>query len=179
MTIDNAVRISGWMQPAELLWLAEQAARHLLIAEIGSWKGRSTRALADNTRGRVYAVDTWCGSNDDHAMLETVRVNPEGWLLEEFKTNLQGCNNVHVVQMESCKAAGLLRDMRFDMIFIDAAHDYESVKTDILAWRPLLASGGLLCGHDYGCAAIPGVTQAVNELLPHPKLAADSIWYGE
>jgi hypothetical protein len=48
-------------------------------------------------------------------------------------------------------------------VYIDAEHDYESVKADIAAWWPFLMSGGILAGHDYDKAVLPGVVQAVDE----------------
>jgi hypothetical protein len=83
---------------------------------------------------------------------------------------------VQPLRMSTVDGAQFLRErgVKLDMIFIDAAHDYESVKADILAWRPLLVPSGLLCGHDYWHQ---GVAQAVRELLPtHVKTGAGSIW---
>lgn len=47
-------------------------------------------------------------------------------------------------------------------VYIDAAHDYESVAADIAAWWPRVLDGGILAGHDYD-ATHPGVVQAVDE----------------
>lgn len=170
MNILMAQNTPGWMHDPELMWLAGQAATHKCIVEIGSWMGRSTRAMADNLTpgGVIYAVDTW---TEDYA---EVRDKPKEWLFNEFKRNTAGLSNIIPVQMKSVDAAKFLKSTKFDMVFIDANHEYEFVKDDILAWRPLLEEGGMFCGHDYGVA--PGVTQAVNELVKNPTLACISIW---
>ena len=36
-----------------------------------------------------------------------------------------------------------------DFCFIDSAHDYETVKNDIIYWLPKIKNGGILAGHDY------------------------------
>ena len=60
ISLRRAKKISGWISGPELLWLAQQAQYHSVIIEIGSWKGRSTRALGDYTPGidGDYAFDS-------------------------------------------------------------------------------------------------------------------------
>ncbi|OEU68393.1 MAG: hypothetical protein BBJ57_02185 [Desulfobacterales bacterium PC51MH44] len=48
----------------------------------------------------------------------------------------------------------------FDFVFIDADHNYEGVKRDILAWKSKIKQGGFLMGHD---ANLPSVAKAVKE----------------
>ena len=169
MNIENALEIArkfGDFEDREGLgWLATAASQHRLIAEVGSCVGRTARAMADNTTGEVYCIDTWEGTASEADFMEQIRNHPPGWLRQSFDENVRGLANVHPVQASSQSAAEFLKEMCFDMIFIDADHSYESVKADILAWRPLLAEGGLLCGHDYH-PSFPGVIQAVNELIP-------------
>jgi len=55
--------------------------------------------------------------------------------------------------------------------FIDAAHDYDSVKKDLVAWQPKLKAAGLLAGHD---AQHAEVMRAVNETFPANNLGC--IW---
>ena len=183
--ITRAIKIFGWMSPSELFWLGEQAHKHRKIVEVGSFHGRSTRALADNTDGIVEAVDTWEGSPEHKGMPETEN------MIEKFLVNLDDLlsEKVKVIKSESLNAAELFarNEARVDMVFLDAMHDYESVKADILAWKPLLAPGGLLCGHDFG--DVPnenvkadgewGVTRAVQELLPGFQRGPGSLWYVE
>jgi predicted O-methyltransferase YrrM len=167
MNINRALSIDGNSLPAEeLIWLAEHARRHNRIVEIGSNRGRSAAALSDNTDGQVIAVDIW----------KDIKT------FEVFQDNM--APNVTFYRMPSLTAANLFvsAGRTFDMIFIDAMHDYENVKADILAWRPLLVAGGLLCGHDYGRESVVGggqydVTRVVDELFPlHKVEVTGSIW---
>ena len=59
-------------------------------------------------------------------------------------------------------AAATYPDQSLDFVFLDADHDYESVKADIAAWLPKVKPGGILAGHDYMCGW-PGVDRAVAE----------------
>lgn len=160
--IERALTISGYMSHKELSWLAGQAGGRKRIAEIGSWMGRSTRAMAENTTGIVYAVDTWLGSPE---LMAELKDKPSDWLFNQFRANTKDLLNIRVYPMPSIDAAHLFKatGVLFDMIFIDGAHDFDSARADILAWRPLLAEHGLFCGHDY---LFPTVAMAVDELVP-------------
>ncbi len=166
--IIKAGRIHGFMSSIDLSWLAQQGSTRSNIVEIGSWHGRSTRAIADNTRGNVTAVDWWEGSPE----LKALKADHHA----QFLSNMAGLDNVYDCQAKSVEAAALMAEAgeKFDMIFIDADHSYEEAKADILAWKPLLAEGGLLCGHDWHHGP---VKQAVREVLGEPKTSGDDIWY--
>jgi predicted O-methyltransferase YrrM len=181
VNIEKALSVTGWMSPLELEWLAEQA-QHGIVVEIGSWCGRTTRAMADNKiDGIIYAVDTWEGSEENQEFLKD---KPPGFLFNQFCDNLShhiARDRVVPMRLTSLAAADYFSRMgiKFDFVFIDAAHDYKSVVADILAWRPLVKHGGILSGHDYDWG-YPGVVQAVRELIsPTPDQAAggSSIWY--
>jgi hypothetical protein len=49
-------------------------------------------------------------------------------------------------------------------VYIDASHEYEYVKQDILNWLPKVKLGGIICGDDY-TRGWPGVVLAVNEIF--------------
>jgi predicted O-methyltransferase YrrM len=180
MNIENALKIEGAMDPPELEWLAEQASKHKKIVEVGCWQGRSTMVLADNTEGVVWAIDHWDGSEEHKEMLK--ERSPD-WLYNEFSKNLKkhldACKVFpkRMVSVEMARRFGqVLSKPMFDMVFIDASHDYANVSADIMAWAPLVVPGGLLCGHDAG---YPPVARAVQELLGFGVKHAGVIWYKE
>jgi len=176
MNIEHALTIPGWMTEAELLWLAATAEHKSLIVEVGSWMGRSTSALAANTLGKVIACDTWEGS-EEHA--DMLRDKPKGWLKEQFLAHAGRYENMDFFQSRSLDLAASMDklDLRPEMIFLDANHTYESVKADILAWRPLLRPGGVICGHDFDPPNWMGIKQAVDELIPDRVLVpGTTIW---
>ena len=67
--------------------------------------------------------------------------------------------------IKSCswEAATLFEDNSVDFVFIDADHQYESVKKDITAWYPKIKIGGIMSGHDY--ISKFGVADAVNSFF--------------
>lgn len=169
--IENALKIQGWMEEHDLIWLAGEASRHYRIVEVGCWRGRSTTALADNTLGVVYAVDHWLGS-EEHQPVDAERLYQ---MFEEQMKPYIVSGKVVPMRMCSTSAAYIFarQGQRFDMVFVDASHDYDSVKADILAWRPLVSPGGLLCGHDAGH---PPIMQALAELFPDRPPNECSMW---
>ena len=83
-----------------------------------------------------------------------------GGLLERFNNNLASYKEeFNLMVMDSAEAAQYFDAV--DFVFIDAAHDYESVKRDILAWLPKVR--GIIAGHDY--PAYNGVVTAVDEIF--------------
>jgi len=78
------------------------------------------------------------------------RLAEPGWLLSECKKAVNDLENVQVIDAESVALASGWKGKEFDIIFIDAARDYQNVKRDIEAWLPLVRKGGILCGHNYG-----------------------------
>ena len=165
MNIEKALTIDGFMMKSELEYIAHLAKQSMCIAEIGCFQGRSGRAWADNAAGIVVCVDFWRDGGETN-----------------FDANLADVlgSKIFKVRMASQSAAKMFNYLgaRFNAIFIDADHDYDNVKADILAWRPLLSEGGILAGHDYQ-PAFPGVIAAVKELIQPFRVVGGSIWTTE
>lgn len=182
MNITRAESIQGWMSLSELRFLAQLASESDLIIEAGSFKGRSTRAMADNTEGVIHAVDPWDGKyegflpprlDDAHAAL---CADKDG-VRKEFYVNLFD----HITSGRVIPHTELFHQLvipNADMVFIDANHDYNTTRRDILHGLSLLQDGGILCGHDYR-GEWPGVIRAVDEVFGRGIQVEDTIWWIE
>lgn len=163
------------MEPAELEWLAAAASTSRVIVEIGSWKGRSTKAIAMATPGVVYAVDHWArGSPEDGE--EDFQKGDR--VYAEFRRNLSAeiqAGKVIPLRGRSTEVAARA-DIHPDMIFIDGDHSYDSVVSDIDAWWPKISPEGILCGHDFNPETWPGVVRAVKEKVPGYRISG-TIWW--
>ena len=71
--------------------------------------------------------------------------------------------NITFVQGESTEIAKQWKK-EIDVLFIDASHDYDSVKNDIKAWTLLVKDGGWVMLHDFDLSS-PGVMQASIEYV--------------
>jgi predicted O-methyltransferase YrrM len=124
------------------------------FAEIGSWKGRTTVTQALGLRdggiagARIYAIDHHGGSDELQK-----KIAEEGSTLPQFRRNLRRLRVDDLVEemvMDSAEAARILevRGVRLRMLFIDGAHDEQSVRRDIRSFLRLINPGGIIALHD-------------------------------
>lgn len=151
--------IDGWLDPnagGVLYQLARFMAPQPLVVELGSWKGRSTCWLAHGVRdrgtGSVVAVDTWAGTANepDHAS-RLAGYGPDQ-LHGEFLDNLrrQGLESVvEPLRMTTLEAARRWdRGTSIGLLYIDADHAYEAVRSDFEHWSPHVVRGGFVVFDD-------------------------------
>jgi predicted O-methyltransferase YrrM len=165
--------IKGWFDFGDIYALmVQKAPAEAHFVEVGAFLGKSTSFMAVeiNNSGkdiRFDVVDTWEGSLEhgqggEHQM----DVVLQGTLYENFKRNMKPVAHlINPVRCSSVEAARRYRDGSLDFVFLDASHEYEDVKADIVAWRPKIKPGGFLGGHDLQ-ALFPGVIRAVQEEFP-------------
>jgi predicted O-methyltransferase YrrM len=171
--IERALTIPGWMSREELIWLATQSSEFSRIVEFGSFQGRSTRAMADNTSGTIWAVDPWNGDYPGN-FGEPVAINT--YVFPEFKKNLED----HILSGRVIPVRGFSTGFslphQVDMVFIDGDHRYKEVVKDINKAQEMVRLGGIISGHDYNSEGWPDVTRAVHDTLGKVSVE-DSIWW--
>lgn len=123
------------------------------IAEVGVFLGKSTidmaRLLPEN--GVIYAIDHFLGS-EEHQMGERFWHPCMPFLYEQFLSNVIHMGQMHKIvpmRMPSMEAARMLRELPMDLVYIDGAHDTDSVYQDLCAWYPMVKGHGILCGDDW------------------------------
>lgn len=188
---DHVVDIHGWTD-GEFAGVIQRAvmdrdrSQPLTVIEVGSWKGLSSSTMASLlkrmgfTQVSIICIDTWLGAPefwtwgiDDPTRGGSLNlVNGYPSVFTTFAKNMKKLGHDDVIApfpISSIQAVDVLRhyNISADVIYIDAAHEYEPVKQDIKAYWALLRKGGTMMGDDY-MTNWPGVMKAVNELISNP-----------
>jgi len=158
----------GMMPADELLAIYRLAATWPVegdIVELGAWIGHTTCYLATacrvRGRGRVHAVDTFAGHKEGDAQYDAIR-HYQGSTLGTFDQRIAGSNLNDWVDRHvgfTCDVAGRYVGDPIRLLFIDADHSYEGVRSDFELWSPLVADGGVIVFHDY---LMPDVAEFVD-----------------
>jgi hypothetical protein len=167
----NYTQIPGWYEHIDLnTEMVNKAKGGEIFVEVGSWLGRSTASLAQIIKDsgkpiKFYAVDWWKGSPGDAAFDDVLRAtNGDAYPL--YCSNIENCgvrDYVTDLRMTTLEGAAMFDDNSVDYLYLDASHDYNSVKADLLAWLPKMKKTSVISGHDLSC---PGVYNALKEILP-------------
>lgn len=169
-----ALNIEGWMTATELKWLRAVA---LLMPpgakffELGSWKGRSTVALAV-ARLDLTCVDAWQGEPGDLTHDLAARED----IYAAFLSNMRRLNlHPKIMRMDTLQAAARIPDNSLHGVFNDAGHR-AGFESNFWAWLRKVMPGGLYCGHDYreGFPEIPRVLKGSG--LEFSVVPGTSIW---
>lgn len=168
----------GWGSDHPYLVESIPTSGQCIVVEIGVWKGASTINIARAIRDRgidgcVVAIDTWLGSVDhwlnDRWTEELGFVFGYPTLQRKFIKNVISAGLQDIViplPLDSLNAAAVLYNIgvRPNLIHVDGGHEYYSVLSDLRAWWPLVADGGMLIGDDYHQnGGWPGVKRAFDE----------------
>ena len=131
---------------------------NIVMVEIGSFAGVSSELFALHCK-ELYCVDLW---DPYWEITDKQRIEFAEFSFDNMSKNYE---NIHKVKKSSVEASKDFKDGSLDLVYIDAAHDYESVKQDILTWLPKIKKGGFIAGHDYRYDPNIGVYNAVNDIF--------------
>ncbi len=175
--------LQGWGSSDPIFGEIISAIKPKIIVEVGSWKGASAINMAKIVKSlglasNIICIDTWLGSPEhflgaDPAWRTSLRLcHGYPQLYFTFLANVvrQGVQDVIIPLAATSESAAVIlekKGVRPDMVYIDAAHEYELVLRDLRVYWKLLADDGILLGDDYiGWA---GVTRAANEFAAELK----------
>jgi predicted O-methyltransferase YrrM len=148
------------VSPQDVEAIKKLSAGKRLVCEIGTFTGTSAEAILSSGVDHLVMVDTFNGDSGGPAVKAIPRLKQIETLLERLQP-YEGKFTVIVGRSEN--VAKTFARGHFDLIFLDAAHDYNSVRRDILSWKDKLVPGGILGGHDFECHAMECDAKIMNE----------------
>tara|TARA_R110002073_G_scaffold8068_1_gene45100 strand:- start:2751 stop:3320 length:570 start_codon:yes stop_codon:yes gene_type:complete len=156
-----------------------------VAAEIGVFAGEGSAILSKHVT-RLVCIDSWSKSYNSEILvgcenaqliqdIRSVTVDIEQ-AEREFDELAAKLENIIKIKAPDNVIVGLIADSSLDAIYVDAAHTYEAVLPQLIAWRPKVRPGGVIAGHDYS-SDWPGVVAAVEEVFGRPQeIFSDTSW---
>lgn len=175
--------LAGFAHRVELGHLLN--ARGLLGAgaEIGVKAGGFSEEILTRWRGRrLISIDPWLEAPAEEYIDDANVAQAEHERFFEVATRRLSRfgERSEIWRMTGDEAATRVEPGSLDFVFIDARHDYESVRSDLEHWYEKVRPGGIIAGHDYLSGHIPqgvyGVKDAVDEYFGRHGLPVQATW---
>lgn len=169
-----------WYSGGQALYIAQLARQAPVgaIVEIGCWEGRSSIVLAQLINPRIlHCVDHWLGNIDEDADHESGKIAAQRDVLGTFVGNMDMCtagNWGHSVENWQHWTERHTGDRPFiAFLHLDASHDRASVRDCLIAIKPFLVEGAILCGDD---AYDERVIAGVRDVFPDAEIIGERLW---
>lgn len=148
------------------------------FVEVGCWKGRSAaflgvEILKSGKNITLHCVDHFLGSDEEAHQLDGELPNLYKLFLKNMKPCVDAGMKLEIHELDSAGAAAQFKDASIDFVWLDAGHDYPSVKADLEAWMPKVKPGGYLGGDDW---PMKGVGDAVTEVVGSVDIHHENGW---
>jgi hypothetical protein len=171
--------------------------RKLVIVEVGTWKGLSAIAMAQIARQcqidiDIICVDTWLGApefwtwglTDPTRGMSLLRRSGYPQVYYTFLKNVIDNKVKDVIApfpISSGEAVEVFNhyNIKADMIYVDASHEYDAVSNDLNRYWTILNAGGCIFGDDYEKRDWLGVVKAVDNFsttMSLPKEINGVVW---
>ncbi len=161
--------VDGWLSLREAMLLYELARCAPAsgdIVEIGSYKGRSTIALAYGMKrgkqgGCIWAIDPHEGviQDGDHPV--------DNGTFEAFQDNIERASIADIVRplVMTSRDASKKWKRTIRLLFIDGLHDERHATEDYSLWAPFVSrDGGVIAFHDGFCGEC-GVWRTIRQYI--------------
>jgi predicted O-methyltransferase YrrM len=126
-----------------------QAEGFTTAIEIGVQEGKLAKQLLTDwpANKEYWCIDLW----NKQAHYEDVanNVDHEAYLRTTKGNLVSFGDRVKYIRDYSTVAVKTFKNESIDFIYVDARHDYMGVMEDMIAYWPILKTGGIMAGHDY------------------------------
>ncbi len=165
----SAADIPGWnsdITPWQR-WIAPRIPQGGVYLEVGVFLGASLAMMGELRPDiQLVAVDPWAdGESQGYAgpgiFANVVKEHGTLWLAFLRLMLAHAPDSLRRTTILRAKASMIRYERSVDLVFIDGAHDAESVGQDIITFAALVRRGGIVAGHDYD-PSFPGVIEAVD-----------------
>lgn len=150
--------------------ILDQSPDNGVWVEVGAFLGKSIAyAVCESLLRQKYysfhTIDPWKPHMETAGFYQHFDVN-ENELFENFKKNIDPIKNrVRYYRNKSEEVANNFEDKSVDVIYIDGAHDHESVATDIASWFPKMKEKSIMSFDDYLNPNFSGLKKAVDNFI--------------
>lgn len=172
--------VPGWFDDTMAATLDRLFEEHDIsqAIEVGAYLGRST-VFFMSRMVETISIDPFVMWPDGSKNGDAVRDGGEDFYdkflgnIKEQRAHGPNLSSHRTLRTTSALAWENNPELKADIIFIDAQHDYESVKEDLQMWGSRAKK--IICGDDYD-ENWPGVMQAVDEVFPN-RIVEGRLWY--
>jgi len=144
----------------------------IVCAELGVLYGESIPIFLRFNVQEYHGVDVFADYPELDSKHESCLMQNNGDQIYNSLVSKYADNpRVHIHKGFTNDVVKLFPDEYFDLVFIDANHEYDFVKADIALWYPKMKKGGFFCGDDY---FYPSVADAVHEFATSKGLKVEN-----